>query len=106
MKDNLLKVVRAFIALLHTDADNVAQIAALKKQIADAQAPFSLTDAEQAEVNAAANQIGATEPPTPVDIKPVAAVPPLASPDPAAVAAATAAVPAAVTAAAAVPPKA
>jgi hypothetical protein len=104
MKDTLLKIVRAFIALLHTDSDDQATIAALKKQVTDLTAAATLSDDESAEVTNALNQIGAATPPTAADVAPVAAVAPAPSPQPAVVAAATSAVPADVTAAAAVPP--
>lgn len=103
MKDTLLKIVRAFIALLHADADDVATIAALKKQVADLTAQATLSDSESAEVNAAVNQIAAAPAPTVADVVPVAAIPPAPTPQPAVVAAAVADVPAAVATAAAVP---
>lgn len=104
MKETLLKLVRAFVALLHTDSDNVTQIAALKAQIATYQAQLTLTDAEQAEVNSAVNQIAAADAPSVADVKPVAAVKPSGTVDANAVALATSQIPADVTAAASVAP--
>lgn len=80
MRNLIIQLVAAFVALVHTDSDNVAQIATLKGQIADLQAQLKtsvqLTDADVAQINSAVNQIAAVVPPTPADVQAVASVAP------------------------------
>jgi hypothetical protein len=80
MKSLILQLVAAFVALLHTDSDDKTAVANLKAQVADLQSQLansvSFTPDEQAQITSAANQILATDPPTPQDVAAVVAVPP------------------------------
>lgn len=108
MKDLILKIVRAFVALLHANSDDQTAIATLKGQLADALAQVkagSFSDSEAAEINAAANMAAAAVPAPAPEVATVAAVAP--APDASATdlpATVTAAAPADVAAAAATPP--
>jgi hypothetical protein len=68
MKDKILQLVAAFLALLHTEASDTDAIATLKGQIADLQTQLSksvqFSDDDIAQINSAVNQIAAAPAPS------------------------------------------
>jgi hypothetical protein len=79
MKDLILKIVRAFVALVSTDVADQATIADLKGQLAAALAQVkanTFSDTETTEINSAANLVAAATPPTAPAVAAVAAVAP------------------------------
>lgn len=80
LKEKILQLIAAFVALLHTQASDTDQIAQLKGQLANLNLQLKnsvqFSDDEIGQINSAVNQIAAAAPPTAEDVEPVAAVAP------------------------------